>query len=560
MAKKIGEILVAADALSAPELERALSVQASTQPRRLLGATLLALGLIDESARARALAAQANIPAWDLQAAPPDPELRSLLPAALAQACGVIPQGRENGAVRCVAAGPVGPADRARVEFVMNLPMRLAIAPESDVNEWLNKLYGVSVESVIAGLSRTSGGDSDEPENQLHDLRALAEEPTLVNLVNMIIKGAIDERASDIHIEPFEASLQVRYRIDGILHEMPPPPKQFQSAIVSRLKIMAEMDIAERFIPQDGQIRVSVEGTEVDIRASTVPTVYGETVVLRLLRKDESLLKLTNLGLSEATHQRLSALLHRPFGIILTCGPTGSGKSTTLYGSLMEIYTPARKIITIEDPVEYKIHGVNQIPVRPKRGLTFATGLRAIVRQDPDIIMVGEIRDKETAEIAIRSALTGHLVLSTLHTNDAPGAITRLLDMGIEPFLVASSLQGALGQRLVRRLCPRCRRPAAPEPGLAARFGVERLPNHIYEAAVGGCDECHGRGFRGRIGIYELLTMNDDLHELVLQAASSARIKQAAIHEMTSMREDGWSKICAGITSAAEVLQAVQAD
>jgi type II secretory ATPase GspE/PulE/Tfp pilus assembly ATPase PilB-like protein len=447
------------------------------------------------------------------------------------------------------------------LEFLINEPLTLALAPESQVADCLQKLYGLSVESMIADLSRTEEGSGEDQEVQMHDLREMAQEPTLINLVNIIITQAYDQRASDIHIEPFESSLTIRYRIDGRLHEMAPPPKQFQSAIVSRVKIMASMDIAERYVPQDGQIRVNVHGQLVDIRVSTVPTIYGESVVMRLLRKDESLMDLANLGIAAETLDRFHRLVTLPHGIILACGPTGSGKSTTLYGALLKVYTPEKKIITIEDPVEYKIQGINQIPVRPKRGLTFASGLRAIVRQDPDIIMVGEIRDRETAEIAIRSALTGHLVFSTLHTNDAPGSITRLLDMGVEPFLVASSLEGAMGQRLVRRLCRHCRRPVKPSPSLMAQFGVEVLPEQIWEAASGGgCEECLGHGYLGRIGLYELLTMNERLHDMILHEASATEIKRAARGGMEQMRDDGWRKIVAGVTTPEEVLQATHYD
>jgi type II secretory ATPase GspE/PulE/Tfp pilus assembly ATPase PilB-like protein len=507
-----------------------------------------------------ALALQAGLPIWDLAANPPDPALKALLPGPLAKRLRLVAQGRENGAVRCVAAEPPPEEDRARLEFVLNGPFTLALATGAEIDDCLQELYGMSVESMIADLSRDRQASDEIEESPLHDLRELTEEPTLINLVNMLIANAHDDRASDIHIEPFESDLKVRYRIDGILHEVPPPTKQFQSAIVSRVKIMAGMDIAERFVPQDGQIRVNVHGRLIDIRVSTVPTVYGESVVMRLLRKDASMIDLARLGMAPAMLEQYSRLLGLPHGILLSCGPTGSGKSTTLYASLTRIFTPAKKIITIEDPVEYKINGINQIPVRPKRGLTFATGLRAIIRQDPDIIMIGEIRDRETADIAIRSALTGHLVFSSLHTNDAPGAITRLLDMGVEPFLVASSLQGILGQRLVRRLCQKCRHETPPNPLLARQFGLEELPEAMWEAAPDGCEPCHGHGFYGRIGLFELLTMNESLHEMVLREASSAEIKRAVRGRMTSMRQDGWDKAKQGVTTAAEVLQATQHD
>ena len=537
MDRKLGQLLLDEGAISPAHLDEALRLQATTDPRPPLGSVLTSIGAVDEATVARALARQLGTDYCDLEAQPPDPSIRDLIPHELARRCRIVPHSCVNGSVRCVAAQPLSREDRARLEFVLNRPLDLSIAPQTAVNEWLQELYGVSVESMIADLSREVG-ESEDVETQLHDLRDLTQEPTLINLVNMIIADACEARASDIHIEPFESTLTVRYRIDGILHECPPPPKQFQFAIVSRVKIMAGMDIAERFVPQDGQIRVNIQGQLVDIRVSTVPTVYGESVVMRLLRKDESLIKLSSLGLAADTLARYTELLALPHGIILTCGPTGSGKSTTLYASLMQIYSPRKKIITIEDPVEYKIQGINQIPVRPKRGLTFATGLRAIVRQDPDVIMVGEIRDRETADIAIRSALTGHLVFSTLHTNDAPGAITRLLDMGVEPFLVASSLQGAMGQRLVRRLCPHCRVRVRPDTTLRDKFAVDELPEFIWNAREKGeCEACLGHGYHGRIGIYELLTMDEQLHEMILHESSSAEIKKVANGRMRTMRE-----------------------
>ena len=553
---RLGELLCDLGFLEAAELERALETQAQSDPRGQLGAVLLSLDLIDDQKLAQAFARQMGTEVWNLEEAPPDPELKEIIPAALAQSCRIVPQSNENGFLRCVATGPIAASDRAKIEFLANRPVRFVVASESDILHCIQDFYGVSVESMIADLSTADDAEVDEQEVFVHDLREMAQEPTLVNLVNMIIAKAMEERASDIHIEPFESTIIVKYRIDGILQEIPPPPKQFQSAIVSRIKIMAAMDIAERYIPQDGQIRVNLPETKVDIRVSTIPTVFGESVVLRLLNKDEALLDLGQLGLSGDTRRRLVSRLSLPHGILLVCGPTGSGKSTTLYGALKHIFTPEKKIITIEDPVEFQIHGINQIPVRPKRGLTFASGLRSILRQDPDIIMVGEIRDRETADIAIRAALTGHLVLSTLHTNDAPSAVTRLLDMGLEPFLIASSVQGILGQRLVRRLCSSCRRRVVPDPELPSQFDSTKLPEFIYEPV--GCEECRGRGFSGRVGIFEFLTIDDQLHDLILRSATSNEVKAAAADKMQTMIQTGWDKVCDGVTSAGEVLKATR--
>src|SRR5213079_462006 len=375
---------------------------------------------------------------------------------------------------------------------------------------------------------RPEHGPNGEGKN-LHDIEVMANEPTVINLVNLIISTALRERASDIHLVPFEGLLQLRYRIDGLLQEKSPPPKPLHAALVSRIKIMAEMNIAERFMPQDGHIQIHHRGARVDIRVGTMPTIYGESLVLRLLEKDTKLLSLQELGLDPDRARVMQGLVEKPHGLFLATGPTGSGKTTTLYSILQGIYTPELKILTIEDPVEYELPGVAQIPVRPSRNFTFANGLRAILRQDPDVVMVGEIRDSETAEIAIRAALTGHQVFSTLHTNDATGAVTRLLDMGVEAFLISSSLEGVLAQRLVRRICTHCKSECPVSA--AVRDRMETLGGHHVEGVFyhgTGCEECRGTGYRGRIGIFELLAVNGELRELILQRRSSAELRSAA--------------------------------
>ncbi|HID07450.1 MAG TPA: type II/IV secretion system protein, partial [Armatimonadetes bacterium] len=380
-------------------------------------------------------------------------------------------------------------------------------------------------------------------------------------LVDMLIRNAVRERATDIHIEPFERHLRIRYRIDGVLHEVPAPAKRFHAAIVSRIKIMSNLDITERRKPQDGRIKVRVLGREIDLRVSIIPTVFGEGVVLRILDRSSALLTLEQLGMMSDDLARFERTIQAPYGILLATGPTGSGKTTTLYAAIRRIYSTERKFITIEDPVEYQIEGVNQIQIHPQIGLTFANALRSILRHDPDIIMVGEIRDSETAEIAIHSALTGHFVFSTLHTNDAPGAITRLLEMGMEPFLVASALQGILAQRLVRRICTHCK--AEYDPGDAVR---EMLIQEGFEDASRtafyrgeGCDECRGTGYFGRTGIFELLVMDDVIREMVLRKASAGEIREVAIeHGMHTLRQDGLRKVLLGITTVEEVERATQ--
>jgi general secretion pathway protein E len=352
----------------------------------------------------------------------------------------------------------------------------------------------------------------------------------------------------------------VRYRIDGLLYEQEAPPRALQAALTSRIKIMAELNIAERRLPQDGRIRVTSQGRRVDIRVSTVPTIHGESIVMRLLDRSSVFLPLERLGFAPRVAERFQALIRRPHGIVLVTGPTGSGKTTTLYAALDKINATDRKIITVEDPVEYQLRGVNQIPVRPKIGLGFAAGLRHIVRQDPDVIMVGEIRDLETAEIAIQAALTGHLVFSTLHTNDAPGAVTRLQDMGCEPYLVCSVLSGVLAQRLVRRICPACRAPDHPDPADLLGIGVTDATGvDLFRGK--GCDECLGSGYRGRTGIYELFRLTDDARSLILGKAPTAEIRRHAIERgMVTLREDAWTKACAGLTTVEEILRVTQED
>ena len=411
-----------------------------------------------------------------------------------------------------------------------------------------------------------------QDEEDVNHLRDLASEAPVIRLVNQLINRAVEQRASDIHIEPFENALKVRYRIDGVLHDIEQPPRRMQAAIVSRVKIMAKLNIAERRLPQDGRIKLRTMGKEIDMRVSTLPTLYGESVVLRILDRSSIVLDLEQLGFPMDTLAEFEKLIIRPYGMFLVTGPTGSGKTTTLYGGLEKINSPDKKIITIEDPVEYQLSGVNQIHVKPQIGLTFASGLRSIVRQDPDVIMVGEIRDPETAEIAVQAALTGHLVFSTLHTNDAAGAVSRLLEMGVEDYLLASSLLGVLAQRLVRNVCTRCRIAVPADEALAgigdltrstaerfAHVGARMQKNGGSVYRPGGCEECSGTGYRGRSGIYELLMMNEGIRDLILKHASADIIKnEATSRGMRTLRDDGWLKVLEGTTTVAEVLRVTQ--
>src|SRR5437016_1780261 len=436
------------------------------------------------------------------------PEAIRSLPSEFVKRHRILPMEIRHGTLHIATAEPGNQRLIDDIRLLSGLEVHESQAPSADILEKIAECYQITVEQMIENLSPDERATTAETKN-LHEIEVMANEPTVINLVNVIISTALRERASDIHFVPFEGTLQLRYRIDGLLQEKPPPPKQLHAALISRVKIMADMNIAERFMPQDGHIQIHHRGARVDIRVGTMPTIYGESLVMRLLEKNSRVQTAQELGLDPERSALLSRLVEKPHGLFLTTGPTGSGKTTTLYSVLQSIYTPELKILTIEDPVEYELPGVAQIPVRPGRNFTFATGLRAILRQDPDVVMVGEIRDSETADIAIRAALTGHQVFSTLHTNDSTGAVTRLIDMGVEPFLISSALEGVLAQRLVRRICPHCRVespvPTAVRDKLEA-LGARRIEGVFYRG--NGCEECRGTGYRGRIGIFELLPIS----------------------------------------------------
>ncbi|MDB6064759.1 MAG: hypothetical protein JWR26_967 [Pedosphaera sp.] len=487
------------------------------------------------------------------------PEVLRALPAEFVKRHRVLPFKIYNGTIHIATAEPGNQRVLEDIRLLSGLEVRETEAPSAEVLEKIAECYQVTVEQMIENLD-PERGTATESKN-LHDIEVMANEPTVINLVNVIISTALRERASDIHLVPFEESLQLRYRIDGLLQEKPPPPRQLHAALVSRIKIMADMNIAERFMPQDGHIQIHHRGVRVDIRVGTMPTIYGESLVMRLLEKNSKLLSPQELGLDATRSASLSRLVEKPHGLFLTTGPTGSGKTTTLYSILQGVYTPEKKILTIEDPVEYELTGVAQIPVRPTRNFTFATGLRAILRQDPDVVMVGEIRDSETAEIAIRAALTGHQVFSTLHTNDSTGAVTRLLDMGVEAFLISSSLEGVLAQRLVRRICAHCQEQSTPPAGMREKLealGGRKVEGVFYQGK--GCEECRGTGYRGRIGIFELLAVNPELREMILQRRSNAELKAAAQKTMMTMHQDALLKAAEGVTTLEEILRVSSGD
>ena len=554
----LGEILVQ-EGLTTPDVvERALA-RAQTMGE-LIGEALVALGAVTADDVLRALARQQNLPYMSADELPSAlPVLKNLSPKYLRQNA-VCPVSVEGGLLTVATADPLNPIIVDDLRQSTGLNVKIVVSPPDAITEAIDRTYdgaATPLQRIVDGMEDERKGEGEEDVNQLRDM---AFEAPVVRLVNLLIENAIAAQASDIHIEPFEDTLRIRYRLDGILFDQEAPPRRLQAAVTSRIKLMAEMNIAERRLPQDGRIRVTVPGRRVDIRVSTIPTVHGESIVMRLLDRSSVFLALEKLGFAPGTLRHFESLIKRPHGIVLVTGPTGSGKTTTLYGALDKINLPDRKIITVEDPVEYQLKGVNQIPVKPKIGLTFATGLRHIVRQDPDVILIGEIRDLETAEIAIQAALTGHLVFSTLHTNDAPGAITRLQDMGVEAYLVASVLEGVLAQRLVRRICTACRVPDTPSAADLEALGIEGAADRqLYRGR--GCDECRGTGYRGRTGIYELFPITEEARSLILRRAPTRDIRRHAIEGgMVTLRMDGWLKAGEGVTTVEEILRVTQED
>ena len=555
--KKLGQVLCEKSYLDESNLEIGLAEQ--KVEHRPLGQILLRLGYITQPQLNEALSLQVGIEKIDLTDISISPEIITLVPAELVSKHGILPLRRENGRLAVAMTDPFQPQVIEDLRLVSGHPVRRYYAEPAQMENSILKFYGSNVARMLDNLVPVEERPEAEMDNGDYSpakLSELAREPSLVNLVNLIILEAIEARASDIHIEPFEHQVKIKYRIDGMLMEKAPSSKHLQAAIISRIKIMSDMNIAERFVPQDGHIEFSGKNGRVDIRVSTVPTVHGESIELRLLDRSVSLIGLEKLGMNAQCLEGFDQSLHKNHGIVLVTGPTGCGKTTTLYAALKKIYSPAVKMITIEDPVEYQLEGINQMPVNPKRGLTFAMGLRHILRQDPDIIMVGEIRDKETANISIRAALTGHLVFSTLHTNDAPGAITRLIDMGVEPFLLASSLEAVLAQRLIRTICPNCKKPYKPDETLLRTLNgsVDIKPYTEFYHGV-GCNECMQSGMKGRTGIFEMLRITATLRDLIAAKPTTEQIIKAAPADHISMEHDGIAKVLKGITTPEEVMR-----
>jgi general secretion pathway protein E len=566
----LGEILVETEKLPRERLDEALAAQRGEHAGARLGEILVRLKAVDEEAVLRALALQLDLPFLDRidTEAVPD-ELLKRIPINFAKQARVLPLGRTGDAVRVAVADPLDTAAQESLCQLLGEPIAPEVAPPQRVVDAINQVYDRAADEHEKLMEDLETGDLESVAHELEeptDLLDADDEAPIIRLVNSLMFRAVKERASDIHINPEEKDISVRYRIDGVLREVIRPPKRFQASIASRIKIMGGLNIAEKRLPQDGRIRIKIAGKDVDIRLSTVPTAHGERIVMRLLDKSNVLLDLSDLGFEDWQLKIMDGLVTRSHGIVLVTGPTGSGKTTTLYAALAKINSPDLNILTIEDPVEIPLRGVGQVQVNPKIELTFANGLRSFLRQDPDVIMVGEIRDLETAEIAIQASLTGHLVLSTVHTNDAAGAITRLVDMGVQPFLVASSLVGVLAQRLVRVLCTQCRKPYTPtqeerdQVGLSDEILAQAgSPKVVYKAQ--GCPACQQTGYQGRTGIYELMLVDDDIRALVLKSVDSSTIKRAAVDRgMLSLMQHGAYKVACGITTAAEVLSVTAED
>ena len=541
------------------ELRKAWQVAADNGSQESFLAFLCRERGVAEDTFLQRLATALNWPFLELNKLAVENEARTKISTKVAFQYNVLPTAFKDGSVQVVVSNPFDTAMLNAVRFDAHGPVQFALAPRAEIEKALKKYYGVGAETLDE-MDEETAMDLELPTDK--EITEGDQEASVIKFVNQVIWEAYKDRATDIHLEPQEDELRIRYRIDGILHQTPMPPqlKRFQAAIISRIKVMSGMNISEKRLPQDGRINVRIKGEEIDIRVSTVPTVYGESVSLRLLSRGKIFLSLDKLGFSPKDETAIREIIIKPHGILLVTGPTGSGKSTSLYAMLSTINSIQKRIITVEEPVEYELKGINQIAVRPEIGLTFAMGLRHILRQDPNVIMVGEIRDLETAEIAIRASLTGHLVFSTLHTNDAPSAFTRLIDMGIEPFLVASSVEAVMAQRLVRTICPHCKTEQKVERDYLKKIGFPEADVATTKFMRGaGCEECRQLGYQGRLAIYELLVLTETLRPQVLGRAASSTIAQRAIEQgMRTLRDDGWNKVRNGVTTIEEILRVTQ--
>lgn len=547
--RQMGDILVTAGMLTPQQLKSALEVQRSSGLR--LGEVLIGLGYAGEADIARAIADQLQIPFIPDHELQVDFQVARLIPAQLARRKLVLPVAERNGRILLAMVDPLDVFTLDEIRFLINRPVEPCVVTRQSLERLLSQYERVSALRRREAPPEPEGPVAEQPAPE-------ADAAPVVALVNEQIDRALAEQASDIHIEPGETKFRVRFRVDGFLREVIAPAMSYHPAVVARIKVMAGLDIAERRLPQDGRIELRSKGRNVDLRVSTLPTIHGEKVVLRIFDKSRKIPALGELGFSPTDYERYLDIISRPHGMVLVTGPTGSGKTTTLISTIAHLAAPDKNIVTVEDPVEYRLPGVNHVQINPRTGLTFAEGLRAILRQDPNIIMVGEVRDTETADTAVRAALTGHMVLSTLHTNDAPGALTRLVDMGVEPYLIASSVHGVLAQRLVRRLCPHCRSPRELDPHLFQAHGVEVSPEAATYQPV-GCNKCRGMGYAGRFPIFELLRMDPELREMVSRRRPSAELRAAGERAgMQPLLVSGLYRVLTGDTTLEEVLRVAQ--
>ena len=555
----LGNILMDRKLLTPEQLEAA-NEQCGSKER--LDHVIVRLGFCSEVSVLEALGELYQMDVVDLSDSNVKVDIETLkkMPAKLVYRSKLIPLDRINGTIRVATRDPIQIYAFDELRMLTGLEVKPALAKEGEINEIIKKHLGVGGDTVSQLVDEEAVEVVSDLRENAGDLAEMAQDASVIKLVNDILLEAINERSSDVHIEPYENDLKIRYRVDGVLRNtnVPPQIRHFQAAIISRIKILANLNIAERRVPQDGSFKIKIHRREIDIRVSIIPMIHGEGVVMRILDKASILLSLTDLGFDDDTLEKFGRIICQPHGILLVTGPTGSGKTTTLYAALGKIVSDEIKCLTIEDPVEYDLPSINQVNVNAKAGLTFARGMRSFLRHDPDVIMVGEIRDLETAETAVQASLTGHLVLSTLHTNDAATATTRLLDMGVEPFLVASSVEAVLAQRLIRTLCVHCREAYEPDP-------LELPPDLKLESGQPvyrgkGCRECRGTGFTGRQGVFELLTLDDEIRELILERASAGKILRCAReHGLVVLREDGWGKVRRGVTTINEVVRATKA-
>jgi len=554
--KKLGHILVEEGLISAQDLERALLEQSRTD--QLLGRILIDMKMVKEADLMAALAKQIGFTFVDLSDYPIDPTAASLIGEQVARRYRAVPIGYEDSQLVVAMADPANLFALDDIRTITRMDIRPVVATAGDIEAAIRK-YTHAEQSVQKMASEASEAAAEDDAIAGRGAAAVEEGP-IVKMVNLLISQALADRASDIHIEPTERDVRIRYRVDGVLHEVMRSPKNIHAGLVSRLKVMADINIAERRLPQDGRVGLTVGGKTIDLRLATLPTVYGEKVVIRILDKSSVLLKLHELGFLDDALKRYQSAFTKPYGAILVTGPTGSGKSTTLYATLNLINKPDKNIITVEDPVEYRLPGINQMQINTRAGLTFVSALRSILRADPDVILIGEVRDRETALIAVESALTGHLVLTTLHTNDAPSALPRLVEMGIETYLVASSIDCVVAQRLARKLCGRCREAYVPDPVDLQEAG---FPEHQWKDVTEmfrpvGCSACAKTGYKGRAGLYEVMQMTEEIERLLVERASSEEIRRSARRDgMITLKEDGLEKIRAGLTSIEEVLRVV---